>query len=155
MGSPMLHGCDLRTVQQEHPECFALMLNADIIAVNQDKAALPAKLVYQHPPFPHATTGAIKEQVFARPLSGGRTAVVMLNRGQAAVQMSVTWQQLGFQGSNSTSPYAVHDVIAQKPVAGTVVGKYAAVVQSHDVSFIILTPAPLQQQEVLSFNFQR
>ena len=89
MASPMLHGADLRTVQTEHPDCYKLITNADIIKVNQDAAALPVRMVYQHPPFPKATTAEIVEQIFARPLSGGRTAVLLLNRGPKPLQMKV------------------------------------------------------------------
>jgi len=139
MASPMLHGADLRTVQKEHPDCHKLIINADIIKVNQDPAALPARMVYQHPPFPEATTGEIVQQIFARPLSGGRTALILLNRGEASLKMTATWKQLGF--ASSSEKFAVYDVIAQKPHAvSSVAGKFEATVPSHDVSFVILTP---------------
>lgn len=89
MASPMLHGADLRTVRKDHPDCYQLMINADIIKVNQDPAALPCSMVHQRPPFPNASTADIVEQVFARQLSGRRTAVVLLNRGPKALQMKV------------------------------------------------------------------
>ena len=136
MASPMLHGADLRTVAKEHPDCFDLMLNGEIIKVNQDKAAQPVRLVYQHPPFPTATTGQILEQIFARPLSGGRTAVLLFNRGPSARKMSVSWKQLGFDPAHRIR---VFDVIAQTPVAGTITGAYTAVVSTHDVGFVILS----------------
>ena len=52
LASPMLHGCDLRTVRQEHPDCFELITNPQIVKVNQDPAALPPRLVRN----PHAFT---------------------------------------------------------------------------------------------------
>eukprot|EP01052_Picozoa_sp_SAG31_P065319 SAG31_NODE_24150_length_488_cov_0.766067_2_plen_81_part_01 len=63
--------------------------------VNQDPAGLPPTLVYQEPPFPYASTGEITKQVFARPLSGNRTAVLLLNRAPTALMINVTWKQLG------------------------------------------------------------
>ena len=35
LASPLIHGCDLRTVRQEHPECFELISNPEIVKVNQ------------------------------------------------------------------------------------------------------------------------
>eukprot|EP01050_Picozoa_sp_SAG11_P018922 SAG11_NODE_2936_length_2825_cov_2.224138_1_plen_116_part_10 len=80
LASPLLHGCDLRTVEREHPDCFKLITNPEIVKVNQDPAALPPRLVFQEPPFPAASTAQITQQIFARPLSGDRTAVLLLNR---------------------------------------------------------------------------
>lgn len=46
LASPLILSADLRTVGQRHPECLELMLNPEIIAVNQDPAALPPSLLY-------------------------------------------------------------------------------------------------------------
>ena len=88
----------------------------------------------------YPTTGEIVQQIFARPLSGGKTAVVLLNRGVASMKMAVTWEQLGF--SSPSEKFVVFDVIAQKSLAegGSVTGKFEATVASHDVNFVILTP---------------
>ena len=41
LASPLIISADVRTLKEQHPECLALMLNAEIVAVNQDPAALP------------------------------------------------------------------------------------------------------------------
>ena len=46
LGSPLIHSADLRTLKERHPECLELMLNPEILAVNQDADAQPAKLLW-------------------------------------------------------------------------------------------------------------
>eukprot|EP01043_Picozoa_sp_COSAG02_P002482 COSAG02_NODE_57_length_43668_cov_118.217196_19_plen_612_part_00 len=48
LASPLIISADLRTIKEQHPDCLELMLNPEIVAVNQDPAALPPRLVYQH-----------------------------------------------------------------------------------------------------------
>lgn len=140
LASPLIHGADLRTVKTDHPECFKLITNPEIVKVNQDEAALPPRLVRQNPPFPGATTAEITEQVFARPLSGNRTAVVLLNRAPAALLMHVSWKELGIGGA--TDRLSIFDVLLQRPLnnssGGMGVGGYAVTVPSHDVAFVIV-----------------
>ena len=47
LGSPLILGNDLRTVGREHSDCLELILNAEIVAVNQDPAARPPALISQ------------------------------------------------------------------------------------------------------------
>ena len=47
LASPLIISADLRTIKEQHPECLALMLNREIVAVNQDPAGLPPRLVSQ------------------------------------------------------------------------------------------------------------
>ena len=106
--------------------------------MNQDPAGLPARLVYQEPPFPEATTGEIAKQVFARPLSGNRTAVLFLNRASTALTMNVTWQQLGMV--EDVRGYELFDVLRQEKINETHSGGYfAAKVPSHDVVFVVVS----------------
>merc|ERR1712224_330792 len=115
------------------PTTTSLLKNKAIIEVNQDPAALPPHLVYQVPPFgsPQATTLNITAQVFARPLSGSRLAVLLLNRGSQSTNLSASWDQLGLPAGQSVG---VYDVIGQQ-AAGTAVGSFSAEVPSHDVAF--------------------
>ena len=104
--------------------------------VNQDPAGLAPRLVYQVPTFgsPEATTPNITAQVFARPLSGNRLAVVLLNRGPEPATLAVSWDQLGLTAGQT---YSVYDVIKNQ-AAGSTTGSFTAAVPSHDVSFVIL-----------------
>ena len=136
LASPLVIGADLWTIEKEHPECLALLKNEDIVKVNQDPAALPPRLVAQTPPFgsPQATTLSITSQVFARPLSGGRLAVLLLNRGLANASLSVSWKELGLPAGKALG---VYDVIKRR-AAGSATGSFSADVPSHDVAFVVL-----------------
>ena len=110
LASPLVIGTDLWTIEREHPDCLALLMNPDIIKVNQDPAALPPRLAGQTPPFGSAgaTTLSITTQTFARPLSAGRIAAVLLNRGAVPAPLSVSWGQLGIPEGTAGAPRAVH-----------------------------------------------
>lgn len=113
------------------------------VRFEQDPAGLPPRLVYQVPPFPDANTGEITEQVFARPLSGNRTAVLLLNRGTTTTAMNVSWQQLSLGAGSQddvvdATALSVYDVLLQQMTNGTHRGGYRAQVPSHDVAFIIV-----------------
>lgn len=147
LASALIHGCDLRTVRTEHPQCWELITNPEIIKVNQDPAALSAQLIYQEPSFPRASTGEITQQIFARPLSGpgNRTAVLLLNRAPVPLRMHVSWAQLGLEaaaaaaGTASSKVVRVYDVLQQANLSGTFSNGYDVKVPSHDVAFIIVT----------------
>ena len=47
LASPLILSADLRAIEKEHPECLELMLNADIVAVNQDEGGHPPRLIRQ------------------------------------------------------------------------------------------------------------
>lgn len=47
LASPLIISADLRTIAKDHPDCLALMLNPEIVAVNQDPAGLAPFLVSQ------------------------------------------------------------------------------------------------------------
>jgi hypothetical protein len=110
LASPLIHGADFTTVREKHPECFAMLLNPEIIAVNQDRAAHPPRLASQTTNYTTPTTGPepsstappggdfatttnIVAQVFVRLLgsAGVELAVVLLNRGETAMELSATW----------------------------------------------------------------
>lgn len=150
----MLLSADLRTLDETHPECLALLLNADIVAVNQDQGGHAPRLVRQElhagATPARATPPAsvdIAVQVFARPLgaqptlsgAGGQVAVVLLNRGSTPREIAVSWAELGV--SDATTPLAVYDVITRTPLAGSMMREYRARVEPHDVAFVKLTNA--------------
>lgn len=78
----------------------------------------------------------ITSQIFARPLKGGDTAVVLFNRDETATTLTVTWAELGL---NPSTPFAVRDVINHADLPHTTV-EWRATVGKHDVAFIRLSP---------------
>jgi hypothetical protein len=47
LASPLILSADIRNLQRDHPDCLAVMTNPEIVAVNQDPAGFPPRLVYQ------------------------------------------------------------------------------------------------------------
>jgi alpha-galactosidase len=85
LSAPLLAGNDLRTMTDE---IKSILMNAEVIAVDQDKAVNPPK--------------KISEQgtsiVIAKTLTDGSTAVGLFNRGDSPAQIAVSWSSLGLNG---------------------------------------------------------
>jgi alpha-galactosidase len=140
LASPLVIGADVRTIDKDHPDCLALLKNKAIVHVNQDSAALPPRLVSQTPPYgsAEAHTLNVTVQIFARPLSRGRLAVLLLNRGAATTHLAASWSELGIAADQKVS---VYDVTTESS-RGSAVGSFQADVPSHDVAFVVLQPEP-------------
>jgi alpha-galactosidase len=83
--SPLLAGNDIRNMTQETRD---ILLNTEVIAIDQDPAALPAKLVSREG----------TSDVIMRPLKDKSVAVAFFNRGDQAAKISVKWDAIGFGG---------------------------------------------------------
>jgi alpha-galactosidase len=80
MASPLILGNDLRSI----PEATRTILtNKDVIAVSQDKLGVPA--------WKFMDDGKI--EYWARPLADGNWAMMILNRGEQAANISYDWQK--------------------------------------------------------------
>jgi alpha-galactosidase len=75
-------------------------------------------------------------EVWSKPLSGGRRAVILFNRGDSEKQVTARWADLDYPESLSAS---VRDLWQRKDV-GKSTGKFAAVVAPHAVVMVTLTP---------------
>merc|ERR1719231_907051 len=100
LASPMILGADLRTITKKHPECLALLLNPEIVAVNQDPGVHVPWLVLQTTNSSDIASTNIISQIFARPLGPvgkppDAIAVVLLNRAETASILTVSWAELG------------------------------------------------------------
>ena len=141
LASPLIHSADLRTVGARHPECLSLMLNGEVLAVNQDAAGLPPRVVFQQYNVSASAGGGnsstIVAQAFARQLSGGRTALVLLNRAEGTAVLAAKWAELGFPEG---ATMAVRDVL-RKADMPPVAGKFEASVPKHGVAFVVLSPS--------------
>eukprot|EP00040_Diaphanoeca_grandis_P029462 m.172584 g.172584 ORF g.172584 m.172584 type:complete len:478 (+) comp31695_c1_seq1:172-1605(+) len=142
MASPLILSADLRTVAARHPDCLKLMLNPEIVAVNQDAGGFSPKLVAAETnvtgsSYLQVNSTAIIGQTWMRPLLGGRVAVVLFNRADSARVMSVTWEALGLK---ATQEMKVRDVVKRIDLPTWLTSMYAATVQAHGISFVVLTP---------------
>ena len=83
--SPLLAGNDLRTMTDE---IKSILMNTEVIAINQDKAVKPAKMISEQG----------TSVVLARPLADGSTAVGLFNRGDTPATINATWSAIGLGG---------------------------------------------------------
>jgi len=89
MGSPLMLGCDLRTVRKGD-EIHSLITNKDLIAINQDPAALQAFDVKY-------SWGNKDLRVIARLLDNGDTAIGFFNFDDKSPRSAtVMLEDLGF-----------------------------------------------------------
>lgn len=130
--SPLILSADIRNARHE---CLQMVMNAEVLAVNQDALGAAARLVLQTG---GPATPDITGQVFAKRLSGtaGAQAVVFFNRGEAPAAMSVTWAQLGIKDGVTA---AVRDLWAHKDV-GRATGRWSTSVERHGVVMVSITP---------------
>jgi len=83
--APLLAGNDIRSMTQETRD---ILLNAEVIAIDQDPAALPARLVSREG----------TSDVIARALKDKSIAVAFFNRGDQEANISVAWNAVGLGG---------------------------------------------------------
>ena len=112
VGSPLLIGCDITTM-----DAFTrnLLVNDEVIAVSQDRLGKTARRIR------HVDA----ESVWMRPLTGGFTAVALVNRSPVSREIRISFEELGFTGE-----CWVKDLWRQK-CEGKHSGFYAVTVPPH------------------------
>jgi alpha-galactosidase len=113
--APLLAGNDLRTMTDE---IKSILMNAEVIAVNQDKAVKPAKKIAE------AGTSVI----IAKPLADGAMAVGLFNRADDDAPVTLQWSDLGL----SAKKLQARDLWAHKAVEA-VADSYTVTVPKHGV----------------------
>ncbi|KAG6510032.1 alpha-galactosidase 1-like [Zingiber officinale] len=122
--APLLIGCDVRNMTQE---TMAILGNKEVIAVNQDPLGVQAKKVRM--------MGSA--EVWAGPLSGYRTVVVLLNRSVFPAQITAHWDDIGIPPHTSVQARNLWKHIT---LEREFVGKLRAQVSGHSCKMYILTP---------------
>jgi alpha-galactosidase len=82
LAAPLLAGNDLRTMS---PETLAILTNAEVIAVDQDKLGKQGTRVWK----------SGDQEIWTRQLAGGDTAVAFFNRAKDEAKIGVQWSELG------------------------------------------------------------
>lgn len=123
LSAPLIAGNDLRSMNAETHD---ILTNKDVIAVDQDALGAQGRRVKKDG----------DSEVWAKQLSDGSRAVVLLNRGASDASISVNWTDLGYPESLSA---AGRDLWAHKDL-GKLKGSYSATVPSHGVSMIVVKP---------------
>ena len=86
LAAPLMAGNDLRNVSDE---VRAVLTAPEVIAVNQDPRGIQGYKVL--------VDGDL--EIYNKPLSDGTTAVLLLNKGTAISDLTVTWEMIGLSGS--------------------------------------------------------
>ncbi|MBE5793547.1 MAG: glycoside hydrolase family 27 protein [Clostridiales bacterium] len=120
MNSPLMIGCDIRSMT---PETKEILTNPDIIAINQDiECRGPFCIRQWNNP----------EKVFAlvKPLFGGDYAIGFFNFGDQKSEMSLQFYDIGLPYSSGRA-LELYDCHTHQTI-GTFTERYAAQVDSHD-----------------------
>jgi alpha-galactosidase len=123
LAAPLIAGNDLRNMR---PEIHDILTNKEVIAVDQDVLGRQGERV--------AKNGDL--EVWSKQLKDGSRAVVLLNRGSAEQQITVSWEEVGYPSSVSAS---VRDLWQHKDL-GKFAGKFSATVASHGVVMVTVKP---------------
>ena len=99
-------------------------MNTEIIAIDQDPQAQPAKKISERG----------STLVVARPLNDNSMAVGLFNRGAAAATVTVPWADLGLHGK-----LKVRDLWAHQD-KGAIADQFSATVPPHGVVLITVKP---------------
>ncbi|KAL6897322.1 hypothetical protein ACP4OV_007018 [Aristida adscensionis] len=121
--APLLIGCDIRSMSDETKE---ILSNKHVIAVNQDELGVQGRKVQQDG----------DQEVWAGPLTGGRVALVLWNRGSTEAYITANWSSIGFSTSMAVD---AHDLWTDE-IASSVQGELKQRVDSHACKMYVLTP---------------
>jgi len=123
LAAPLMAGNDLRSMS---PEIRAILTNREAIAVNQDPLGMQGRKVRDD--------GDL--EVWARQLSDGSRAVILLNRSASEAPITVNWTELGYPPHLSA---AVRDLWQHKDL-GKFTGQFSATVAPHGVVMVTVKP---------------
>jgi alpha-galactosidase len=112
LAAPLLAGNDLSKIT---PQTLAILTNPEVIAVDQDPKGVQGHRVWQEGPY----------EVWAKPLADGSVAALLMNRGEDAEKITVSFNDIGLRSSAS-----VRDLWARKDL-GNFTGSYSAEVPKH------------------------
>lgn len=129
MKAPLLISTDVTSMTSE---TLGILSNKEIIQINQDRLGVSGRLVEERPEDPAHL------QVWAGPLSGGKVAVVLWNRGNTTATIMGRFVNMQLFGAAS-----VRDCLAHKDL-GIFHGQIERNVSGHDVEVMILTPSANQ-----------
>ncbi|CAL9155974.1 unnamed protein product [Musa hybrid cultivar] len=129
--APLIIGCDVRSMNKE---TLAILGNDEVIAVNQDPLGVQAKKVRMYG----------DSEVWAGPLSGYRTVVVLLNRSPEFRTITAQWDDIGLPPNTVVE---VRDLWKHATLEKRFVNELTADVHHHACKMFLLTPLTLSEEE--------
>ncbi|XP_019439148.1 PREDICTED: alpha-galactosidase-like [Lupinus angustifolius] len=121
--APLLVGCDIGAIDDTTHE---LISNSEVIAVNQDKLGVQGKKV----------KNVTNLEVWAGPLSGNKTAVILWNRSSSNAIVTASWSDIGLKLGTIVD---ARDLWAHS-TASSVSGEISAELDSHACKMYVLVP---------------
>ena len=118
LAAPLMAGNDLRSMSKE---TAFILTHPEVIAIDQDKLGIQGKRLRKDD----------STEVWVKPLADLSIAVVLLNRGAAPAEISVTWKELGVE----TSTAEVLDLWRRTDL-GRFLSGYSAKVPPHGVVMV-------------------
>ncbi|KAK7281696.1 hypothetical protein RIF29_09900 [Crotalaria pallida] len=131
--APLLVGCDIRAMDNT---TYELISNREVIAVNQDKLGVQGKKVKND-------TGL---EVWAGPLSGNRTAVILWNRSSSNATITASWSDIGMEPGTKVDARDlwevryIHCYTCFHSTQSSISGEISAKLDSHACKMYVLTP---------------
>jgi alpha-galactosidase len=124
LAAPLIAGNDLRSM---NADVIEILTNKEVIAVNQDSLGIQGHKVRDDGNF----------EIWSKLLKDSSRAVILFNRSSSEKQMSVSWQEVGFEND---ALLHVRDLWQHKDV-GYFKDYYSTTVPSHDVVMLRLWKA--------------
>ncbi len=119
LAAPLMAGNDLRNMS---PVTRSILTNKDVVALDQDPLG---KQCYRK-------SMENNLEVLIKPLSGGDTAICLLNRGEDPKKLSFSWSQYGVTGR-----FSIHNIWDARD-QGTTDMPYTATIGRHQVILLRL-----------------
>ena len=129
MAAPLIAGNDVRTMMDTTRAAAGvreILLNAEVIAVDQDSLGVQGKIVQSSPS---------ELQVWVKPLTDGSRAVLLFNRASVPTTITAEWTRVGIK----TKSARVRDLWTHVETPA-VEQRYSATVPSHGVVMLRVWP---------------
>jgi alpha-galactosidase len=117
LAAPLFSSTDVTKLNDAQ---LAILTNREVIAVDQDSKGIQGRRISQAGPV----------QVWAKPLSGGRTAIGLINAGESPFPASVNFSDIGY-----SNPVRVRDLWERRDL-GVFKNSYTTMVPKHGVVLI-------------------
>ena len=119
LAAPLLAGNDLSKMT---PETLNMLTNKEVVAVDQDAKGVQGRRVAQEGPL----------EVWAKPLADGSIAVGLFNRGESTDPITLSFKEIGVQGSAKVRDLWQHQDL------GSFSGSYTEEVPRHGAVMIVV-----------------
>src|SRR5712692_10125441 len=120
LAAPLLAGNDLRSM---NPTILDILTNREVLAVSQDKDGKQGRRVWK----------SGDQEIWARPLANGATALAIFNRASEPAKVTVRWGEIGLSGKGHMRDLWLHQDVAWPGP------EYTVTVPGHGVIMLRLT----------------